>query len=112
MRCERVRDLLPGIVDGSTVATRLTRVHVSRCLRCQAELAQYRRLRRAARSLADDPPPAPPDLLEMILSRVEELPARTSARARRMGVVITGAATAAAGAVAGALVLTRRARTS
>jgi hypothetical protein len=104
--------LLPGIVDGSTVATRLTRAHVGRCLRCQAELAQYRRLRRASRSLAVDPPPGPPDLLDAILLRLDELPERASARAHRIVVYVGGAAATAAGAALGALVLTRRARTS
>ena len=111
MRCERVSDLLPGLVDGSAVASRLTRAHLSRCLRCQAELAQYRRVHRAARSLQAERWTGPADLLEAVLAGLERASERTADRSRRLAVYLGGvAATAAAAAGAGALVLTRRAR--
>ena len=111
MRCERVRELLPGLVDGSAVAGRLTRAHLGRCLRCQAELAQYRRVRRAARSLQAERWTGPADLLEAVLAGLERASERTADRSRRLAVYLGGvAATAAAAAGAGALVLTRRAR--
>jgi hypothetical protein len=97
------------MVDGASLSARLARAHVAHCLRCQAELAQYRRVRRAARSLADEVTPAPKERLEALLLRLEELPVRTTARFRRAA-VYAGSAATAAGAVAGALVLTRRAR--
>jgi hypothetical protein len=111
VRCELVSDLLPGLVDGSTVATRLTRAHLGRCLRCQAELAQYRRVRRAARSLHTERWAGPADLLEAVLAGLERASDRTAARTRRLGVYLGGvAATAAGAAAAGAIVLTRRTR--
>jgi len=110
VRCERVSDLLPGLVDGSTVASRLTRAHLGRCLRCQAELAQYRRVRRAARSLQAERWSGPADLLEAVLAGLERAGDRTADRTRRLAVYLGGAATAAAAAGAGALVLTRRGR--
>jgi len=111
VRCERVRELLPGLVDGSAVAGRLTRAHLGRCLRCQAELAQYRRIRRAARSLETERRSAPADLLDAVLAGLERAGDRTAARTRRLAVYLGGAATAAAAAAgAGAFVLTRRAR--
>ena len=109
MRCERVRDLVPGLVDGSSVANRLTRAHVNRCLRCQAELAQYRRLRRVARSLEHDTWPGPPDLLDAVLTGLERAGDRTAAHTRRAAMYVGGLLATAAGA-AGAVVLTRRAR--
>ena len=42
--CASVADALPGIVEGLTVADLELRRHVETCLRCQAELAQYRKL--------------------------------------------------------------------
>ena len=112
MRCERVSDLLPGLVDGSAVASRLTRAHLSRCLRCQAELAQYRRVRRAAHSLQAERWTGPADLLETILASLERAGERTADRSRRIAMYLGGAAaaTAAAAAGAGAVVLTRRGR--
>ena len=111
MRCERVRDLVPGLVDGSSVANRLTRAHVNRCLRCQAELAQYRRLRRTARSLEQERWLPPADLLDAVLAGLERAGDRTAARTRRALVYVGGiTATAAAAGAAGAVLLTRRAR--
>ena len=110
MRCERVSDLLPGLVDGSGVASRLTRAHLGRCLRCQAELAQYRRVRRAARGLEAERWTGPADLLEAVLAGLERAGDRTADRTRRLAVYLGGAAATAAAAGAGALVLTRRGR--
>jgi anti-sigma factor RsiW len=111
VRCERISDLLPGLVDGSAMATRLTRAHLGRCLRCQAELAQYRRVRRAARSLQSERWAGPADLLDAVLAGLERAGDRTADRTRRLAVYLGGAAaTAAAVAGAGAIVLTRRAR--
>jgi hypothetical protein len=101
---------VPGLVDGSSVAHRITRAHVNRCLRCQAELAQYRRLRRAARSLEQERWVPPPDLLDAILAGLERAGDRTAARTRRAIALAGGMAATAAGAAAGAVLLTRRAR--
>ena len=43
--CESVAEALPAIVDGLMTADLDMRRHVEACLRCQAELAQYRKLR-------------------------------------------------------------------
>ena len=45
MRCDEVTALLPALVDGEPVGFEAER-HVETCLRCQAELARYRRLLR------------------------------------------------------------------
>jgi hypothetical protein len=109
VRCDRVSDLLPGLVDDSAVGTRFIRAHVRSCLRCQAELAQYRRLRRTARALEHDPWVPPADLLDSILAGIERVGDRTAARTRRAAVYVGGVAATAVGA-AGAVLLTRWAR--
>ncbi|MDQ1375796.1 MAG: hypothetical protein QOJ09_3134, partial [Actinomycetota bacterium] len=42
MQCEQIADLLPQIVDGDATADAGVLRHVDTCLRCQAELVQYR----------------------------------------------------------------------
>ena len=110
MRCERVRDLVPGLVDGSSVANRLTRAHVNRCLRCQAELAQYRRLRRTARSLEQERWVPPADLLDAVLAGLERAGDRTAARTRRAVAVRRRDGGHRRRRPPGAVLLTRRAR--
>src|SRR4051794_41056290 len=46
MLCEEVTALLPGLVDGEHSADPEAALHIETCLRCQAELARYRRLLR------------------------------------------------------------------
>jgi hypothetical protein len=108
VRCDRVGELLPGLVDDSALGGRFLRAHVRSCLRCQAELAQYRRLRRTARSLEREVWVPPVDLLDAILVRLERAGDRTANRTRRVAVYLGGVATAVG--AAGALLLTRRAR--
>lgn len=109
MRCERIGELLPGLVDDSAMGGRFIRAHVRSCLRCQAELAQYRRLRRTARSLEREVWVPPADLFDTILAGIERAGDRTARRTRRVAVYFGGVAATAAGA-AGALLLTRRTR--
>ena len=44
MRCDEVAALLPMLVDASVPPNIAVEHHVESCLRCQAELARYRRL--------------------------------------------------------------------
>jgi len=46
MRFEDVADLLPGIVDGTVTVDDATLAFIESDLRCQAELARYRKLLR------------------------------------------------------------------
>lgn len=111
MQCDQIRELLADAVDETTALDAVASRHVGSCLRCQAELAQYRRVRRAARSLQAERWTGPADLLEAVLAGLERASERTADRSRRLAVYLGGvAATAAAAAGAGALVLTRRAR--
>jgi anti-sigma factor RsiW len=112
--------MLAGAVDGTTVLDGRASRHVGSCLRCQAELAQYRRLLRTLRQLRDEPVLVPPDLPALVYARLDTWSGRTGAG--RPGGVLAGpwtrrvayagalAATAAGAAGAIALVATRSRR--
>ena len=114
MRCDEIVETLPGVVDGSSRLDRSERRHVERCLRCQAELAQYRKLLRAMQALRTEVAPPPPGLLGELLAGIEAAGERGAVRATltgRRAAYLGGiaAATAAAGAGA-AIVLVSRGR--
>jgi len=102
MQCDDVAPLLAGVVDGSTVLDVRSSGHVSSCLRCQAELARYRRLLRGLRQLRDEPVAMPADLLASVYARLDESNAGAP-WARR--VAYAGALAATAAGAAGAIVL-------
>ena len=68
MRCEDVQSQLATVVDGTSVLDRRAARHAGGCLRCQAELAHYRRLRRTLRQLADEPVAVPVGLDRAVLA--------------------------------------------
>jgi anti-sigma factor RsiW len=109
MRCEDLNDQLAGVIDGSAVLDRRTSRHVESCLRCQAELAQYRRLLRSLRQLRDEPVSVPRDLSALIAARLDGT-APTSPWTRRVAYAGALAATAAGAAGAIALLSTRNRR--
>src|SRR5881227_2215522 len=114
IRCEDIADLLPGVIDGNHHADRRLRRQVESCLRCQAELVQYRKLLRALHTLRTDVLEPSPGLLSSILANLEEAGERGAIRsliAGRRAAYLGGlaVATAAAGA-AGTVVLISRAR--
>jgi len=102
MRCDDVAPLLAEVVDGSVDLDPRSSRHVAACLRCQAELAQYRRLLRTLSQLGDEPVAVPADLLALIYARLDA--GGTGAPwARR--VAYAGALAATAAGAAGAIVL-------
>ncbi len=112
MPCDQIATVLPGVVDGTARLDRGDRKHVEQCLRCQAELAQYRKLLRAMQSLRFDGPAAPNGLVTSVLAHVEAAGERGAVRATLTGrrVAYIGgiaAATAAAGAGAAIVLVTR-----
>lgn len=114
MRCEDVAAVMPGLVDGSAVGDRRVARHVESCLRCQAELVQYRKLLRTLHHLRTDVLEPAPGLVTDILTRIEQAGEQSALRlllrGRRVAYVgALAAATAAAGA-AGAIVLANRNR--
>jgi hypothetical protein len=110
--CATVSLLLPALADGEDVGRR-ARQHVEICLRCQAELARYRRLRRDLRALRRAPVPTPhPSLLVDVLAGIDAVPGPDRPHPVARTVAVAGGisvATAAAGA-AGVLVWMSRRR--
>jgi len=109
--CASVAAALPGIVDGVEVAELDLRRHVETCLRCQAELAQYRRCLRTLHQLRTELLEPSPELLPGILMALEAAGERgamhfllTGRRAAYLG----GIAAATAATAAGALVIASR----
>ena len=115
MPCDEIRPMLAGVVDGSDRLDRAQRRHVETCLRCQAELARYRRLLRGMASLRLQVAPAPPGLLGDVLAGLESAGERGAVRttfAGRRAAYLGGiaAATAAAGAGAAIVLVSRNLR--
>ncbi len=114
MQCDQVADLLPQIVEGTVPADRRIVHHVDACLRCQAELAQYRRLLRAVHQLRTQVLEPAPGLLTEILAGLEEAGERGALRSlltgRRVAYLSGLAVAAGAAGAAGALVLANRSR--
>lgn len=113
MRCDDIVDLLPGVADGTAAVDRGIERHVESCLRCQAELVQYRKLLKALHTLRTQVLEPAPGLLTDILAGLEAVGERRAIRSMLQGryVAYAGgiAAATAAGAV-GAFLLANRAR--
>ena len=116
-QCEQVADDLAAAAGGTGVLAPSVRAHVDRCLRCQAEAAQYRKLSRALRSLADEVSLTPPGLVDDVLVALDDDPERARVLGHlrdHRGAYLGGLAAGVAGvaSVAGAIVLARSRRTA
>ena len=76
------------------------RAHVAECLRCQAELANYRRLRRSMRSLASEPVDVGATLEHEILLSLDRQGERFGRRVPARAAATIGGLAAAAGVIA------------
>lgn len=101
--CASVAELLPQIVDGPEVADLELRRHVETCLRCQAELVQYRKLLRALHTLRTEVLEPAPGLLTDILAGLEAAGERRAIRSLLTGRTVAYAGGIAAATAAGAL---------
>jgi anti-sigma factor RsiW len=115
MRCDEVTTMLPALVDGDAVDIDVER-HVQSCLRCQAELARYRRLLRTLsmlRSRYVEPTPGLlSDTLAVITDATEAGARRTLLSGRRLAYAGAITGTAAATAVTAAVLIARSRRRS
>lgn len=115
MRCEDLVEPLASAADGTVVLDPAARHHVEGCLRCQAELVQYRRMLKALRTLRTEVLEPAPGLLADILAGIEEAGERHAVRSllsgRRLAYAGGIAAAATAGA-AGAILFASRTRRS
>jgi anti-sigma factor RsiW len=116
MRCEEVARLLPRAVDSTEPVDLAVQSHIESCLRCQAELARYRRMLRALQLLRTRYLEPSPTLLAQTLASLEEAGERQAVRSllsgRRLAYAgaIGGAAMAAAAATTAVLVARSRRR--
>jgi hypothetical protein len=113
MRCDELADDLAAAADGSVLLGRTERRHVERCLRCQAEMAQYRKLLRAMRAMRTEVLEPAPGLLSDVLANLEAAGERRAIRAMLSGhkvAYIGGLAAATAAGAAGAVLYANRAR--
>jgi hypothetical protein len=113
MLCDDLSDDLSAAADGSTLLGGDERRHVESCLRCQAELVQYRKLLKALHLLRTEVLEPAPGLLTDILAGLEAAGERRALRSLLNGRNAayaggTAAALAAAGAAAAILLANRR----
>lgn len=112
--CAQVALRLAGVADATATLDRAEQRHVEQCLRCQAELAQYRKLLRAMRSLRSTSRPVPEGVVADVLVHLEAAGERRAVRAAlsgRRAAYLGGIAAAATAAGAGAaIVLVSRGR--
>jgi anti-sigma factor RsiW len=100
MLCDDITPLIPGLVDGETLAPGVER-HIESCLRCQAELARYRRLVRTLAMLRTRYVEPTPGLLGETLAAITDA-AETGARRT----LLSGRRLAYAGAIGGGALAT------
>lgn len=102
IRCEDVADLLAEVAGNGAIADRSARRHVESCLRCQADLVQYRKLLRALHNLRTEVLEPTPGLLTDILANLEAAGERHAVRSMLTGKRLAYAGGIAAAATAGA----------
>ena len=102
LKCMAVKSLGPDLTDVDGLPAALAQ-HAGSCLRCQAEVARYRRLRRELGSLAATTESAPSSILPAVEEAIwNEATGSANHRHTRFVATIAGA-TAAAGVVAVAM---------
>lgn len=102
--CWATRLRMAGLDDADDLSGRRGE-HAATCLRCQAEAAKYRRLRRSLATLAGVVELAPPGLAGLVNQAVTGEPEAGSTVGRLAGVAAAGAAAVVA---AGTVVVLRR----
>jgi hypothetical protein len=116
LQCEDLADLLAEVgdramLDSTAVADPDARRHIESCLRCQADLVQYRKLLRALHNLRTEVLEPAPGLLPEILAYVEAAGERHALRSMLTGRRLAyagGIAAAATAGAAGAILLAGR----
>ncbi|HET8929531.1 MAG TPA: hypothetical protein VFN21_02620 [Acidimicrobiales bacterium] len=100
MRCETLDRRLSATFEDPSSFRGDLEVHVAECLRCQAELARYRRLRFELANLRSEPAIDADGLLEDIFGTLDaSTQARLLARRGRQALCTLVAAAGAAGAI-------------
>ena len=115
MRCDDVARLLPEAVESGAAVELSVQRHIESCLRCQAELARYRRLLRTLALLrtryAEPTPGLLGETLAALTDAAEEGARRTLLSGRRLAYAgAIGGTAVAAGATAALLIVRSRKR--
>lgn len=108
MSCEAAAPALPALAVGDEPAPAGVRAHVEQCLRCQADIAAYRRMLRVMRALAGEQRDPGPAAVGELLAMLAE--ASDPDRAPLRWAVSVGGVAAAAASAAGVLVWRSRRR--
>ena len=72
MQCDEVARILPEAVDNGAAVELSVQRHIETCLRCQAELARYRKMLRGLQLLRTRYLEPAPGLLAQTLAALEE----------------------------------------
>jgi len=107
MRCDDVAALLPGAVESGAMVELSVQRHIETCLRCQAELARYRKMLRGLQLLRTRYLEPTPGLLAQTLTAIEVAGERQAVRS-----ILSGRRLAYAGAIGGAAVAAGAAATA
>jgi anti-sigma factor RsiW len=99
VRCDDVAKILPAAVEQGAAVELSVQRHIESCLRCQAELARYRRMLRGLQMLRTRYLEPAPGLLAQTLAAIEEAGERRAVRS-----ILSGRRLAYAGAIGGAAV--------
>jgi len=114
VRCEQLTDLLAATGGDTAMLDLRARTHLEGCLRCQAELAQYRKLLKALRTLRTEVLTPAPGLVSDIFAHLEAAGERQAMRSvirGRKAAYVGGIAVASVAAAGGAaIVLASRSR--
>jgi len=115
MQCDDVARLLPEAVDRGAAVELSVQRHIETCLRCQAELARYRKMLRGLQLLRTRYLEPAPGLLAQTLAAIEEAGERQAVRSilsgRRLAYAgAIGGSALAAGATAAVLIVRSRKR--
>ncbi len=104
-RCKRVRNRISEVVLGDERLLSDDEAHTARCLRCQAEFAQFKMIERGFAAMRDEIASAPPDLVQRVMAGLDRTPIP---RFRRRIAVSVSAVSAVALAATVAVAVHRR----
>src|ERR1700761_1102879 len=115
MRCDEVARILPEAVDRGAPVDLSVQRHIETCLRCQAEVARYRKMLRGIHLLRTRYLEPAPGLLAQTLDALEEAGERGAGRdtpnRRRLAYAgAIGGAAVAAGTAATVMIVARSRR--
>jgi len=113
VRCDQLGVALSSVAAGEASLGRREQAHVERCLRCQAELVQHRRVLASLRSLRHELLQPAPGLVGEVLAAIEEVGERSAVRSlvrRRRVAYLGGLAAATAAGATGAIWLAVQSR--